>query len=564
MRWIPLALLLLAGTVRAEQPPRLVVIVVVDQMRADYLERLDRLGTGQGIQRLLREGHHFREAHYGYAATVTAAGHATLMTGCNPRLHGQVANTWWNKTTNQPVYSVADPDAEILDPPGRGVGPTNLLIPTLGDAMRDHWGDGVRVFGVSSKDRSAATLAGHGGTAYWFNRSAGRFTSSTAYFPTGSPPDWVGRFHETNGLDRFAGGAWDLVAPPKAYRYLEHDDRGEERRNHGWTATFPHDLPDGGEELWRAVRDTPFIDAQTLDFVEALVVAEGLGQDEVPDMLGVGFSGVDYVGHDFGPHSLEIEDALARLDRTLTRFWDILEARVGLENVLIAFSSDHGVDGVPELRRAVCQDRDHGRDPGSLEDVLRVADGFPVRGADPCRSGRLDTDHLLALGNKALRGRLGVREDLVAAYRHNAFYLDESAVGAHGLDVDAVAHELAEVMGLVQGIRRAVPRAALTERPEDPWLLRLWKGYHPERSGHVFLNAEPFWYLYGRFPGDAARHGSPYPYDTHVPLAFWGPGIEAGVTDRGVSLADLAPTLARALGIPLPAATGSVLEEALR
>ena len=339
------------------EPPALVLAITVDQLRGDMLPRFcERFGEG-GFARLLDEGVHFRDAHYAHSTTYTAVGHATLFSGAHPAGHGIVGNDWADAASGERVYCVEDPRHTLVGAPAgsphAGTSPRNLVASTIGDELVLASGGRSRVFAVSIKDRGAILPAGHHGRAYWYAKTTGGFQTSTYYHE--ELPAWAARWNAERGADALAGAAWTLLGPREEYVYGAADDRPCERPPFGFDRTFPHALGEGGEgePLRGLVRYSPFGDELTLSFVEALFEAEEPGGRGVTDLVAVSFSCTDYIGHAFGPNSLEAEDNLLRLDRTLARLLAFVDARVGLERTVIVLSSDHGVDAVPEYRHAL-------------------------------------------------------------------------------------------------------------------------------------------------------------------------------------------------------------------
>jgi predicted AlkP superfamily pyrophosphatase or phosphodiesterase len=342
------------------------VLICVDQLRGDSIDRVrGRLGP-DGFRYFLERGFEFRNAHYRHAATVTAVGHATLATGASPGTHGVVGNSWFDTSNNERVYCVQDPDSRVHDEVFRkraGSSPANLLVPTIGDELVRQLGPNTRVFSVSIKDRSSILMAGRGGKAFWLSRSAGLFTTSDYYYAHDEVPQWVHDFRMEHPLTALAGTSWELLHDRSSYRLGRGDARATEVPPPGWTTTFPHILPDDHEKLVRCLRHSPMGDHYTLEFVEALLDGENLGGSDGIDMLAISFSATDNIGHAWGPNSLEYEDNLLQIDRTLGHLLAMLDERIGLDRITVALSSDHGVDAVPEFRRELCAVEETARQP---------------------------------------------------------------------------------------------------------------------------------------------------------------------------------------------------------
>ncbi|MGD8452300.1 MAG: alkaline phosphatase family protein [Phycisphaerae bacterium] len=529
-RTILIAALLLAATVTYAAPPaeetKLVLFVVVDGLRYDSLHRdCPRLGP-DGFNRLLREGVEYRQALYGHANTFTAVGHATLLTGTYTPQHGIAGNYWYAPQTGDRIYAVGDPAHPLIgqppDAPG-GRSPVHLLASTFGDELVVASGGRSRVFGVSGKDRAAILPAGHLGQAYWYDPNAVHFVTST-YYRQGYP-DWVTAWHQTKPAERYREATWSLLRPADDYANRE-DDRPGEKGYKQLGRTFPHALAGGNAEDFGAVlRYTPFSDDLLLAFTKELVRNEQLGQRDAVDLLAVSFSAMDYIQHGWGVRSLEAEDNLLRVDRSLADLLHFLDETVGPNRTLVVLTADHGFDDIPEEWQRL---------------------GFDA--------GRHDPKELLARANADLREHYRTTEDLVLSFWPPALYLDQAVLARLNLTAAEVEPVLARVMLAQPGIALAVTRGdLLTGRlPDDPIHRRVQMAFHPKRSGNVLVVQDQFWYLYTDPVVDATTHGSPYHYDVHVPLIFAGPGIRPGVVQRPVDPAEAAAALSGRLRIAAP------------
>lgn len=501
-------------------PPRLVVQITIDQLRHDLLERGAGLASGDdGFRKLLREGAVFANARYTHTITETSVGHATLFTGALPRQHGIVGNEWYDLAARANVYAVDDASTTLVGGSGTGRSPKNLLVPTLGDVLRERSAQAL-VIAVSEKDRGAVLPAGRAGRAYWLDDASGRFVTSTYY---GAQPAW---FESGGGVsvESLRGKRWELSLPEDAY--TAPDDVAWERSYKHLGRVFPHPLDAPVlKDFTRGIKYTPFADELVLAFVRELFAREELGKDDVADLLAVSFSATDYVGHAFGPESREAEDNLVRLDRTLAQLMALAEQAVGAGRVLFVLSADHGIAESPEWW---------------------LAQGI--------ESGRLEPDELIVALNAALRRKLGVSADLVSTFVNPALYLDEAKVRELGLELAKVEAAVVELVPLQPGFARAFSRsAALSGQLEGDELgRRVAASMHPERSGHVYLVPKKHWLLVSDPHELAAMHGTPWPYDSHVPIVFWGAGVKAQRSWRRVDPRDIAPTLARVLGVPPP------------
>jgi len=527
----------------ARPAPRLVLLVVVDQLRGDMPWRFRERFGPDGFRYLMEQGASFRNANYRHANTLTAAGHATLMTGGNAPQHGLAANEWYDPETRQRVYCMADPDHRELGPDGpldvgaaEGRSPRNLTASTFGDELVLASGGRSRVFAVSLKDRSAIIMAGRPGKAFWYSRGNGAFVSSTYYFA--EQPGWMRRWNAAEPADRYAEAVWNLLQERDRYLFAEQDDRPWERFEGNMGRGFPHPLAhEDPAVFYSALRDTPMADELTLDFVRALVAAEHPGQRGATDLLAVSFSATDYIGHAFGPYSLEAEDNLLRLDRTLAALFALVDREVGLARTLVVLTSDHGGAPIPEFM---------------------AAQGFAADRHDPAA--------FLPQLNAALRSRFDTADDLALAFWNPGIYLDRTAIARLGLDAPVVERALADEVRALPGFSAAYSRSDLMagRYSATPDAERVEGAFHPERSGDVIVVADPWWFLDKEPQANSAMHGSLYRYDTHVPLMLAGPGIEPGVIDRAVAPRDLAPTISAYLGIAPPSGSiGELLSEVL-
>ena len=532
-------MLLLAAPAGAQSdPPALLVVLVVDQLRAGYIEAYGHQWQA-GLRRLVDGGAWFENAAYPYRATVTCAGHATIATGAFPARHGMVGNQWWDRASAETVTCTTDASQAPIAYGGEARerhSPAPLRAATLADVLRAQARGQSRVVSISLKPRSAITLAGQAAdAAAWFD-AGGVWATSTAYAP--APVEAVQRFVAAHPVENFAGETWERLLPPGTYL---HDDNGlGESPPAGWEARFPHPFGEDGSGgaapgsldpafygRWRA---SPHSDEYLGSLAGSLIEAFELGAGGRTDYLAIGFSAVDYIGHRFGPRSHEVQDALIRLDRTIGALLDTLDARVGPDRYTVALSADHGVSPVPE--QAAAQGVDAGRlETGGLEaevEALLAARGGPG-------------PHLAALRGVELYFEPGVYESLRA---------DPAGLQA----VVALLKRAPGIWRVYQGDRL---QDGATH--PDPIARAAALSYFDGRSGDLILIPKPYWIS----PGLAASHGSLFPYDTRVPVLLYGAGIAAGRHAVSATPADIAPTLAALAGVTLPAADGRVLVEAL-
>ncbi|HEY6218312.1 MAG TPA: alkaline phosphatase family protein [Pyrinomonadaceae bacterium] len=561
----PLVLLLivslLLGSVapaqRRTQPPepkrpRLVLLIVVDQFRYDYLERFGDLFVPNGIKRLMRDGASWTQSNYDHMPTYTAPGHGTMMTGAYPAESGIIGNEWLDRASGKRITSVTDESVKVLGggPTEIGSSPSRLMASTVGDEMRLATNDRAKVIGISVKDRSAILPAGrHANAAYWFSTSTGNMESSTYYFK--QLPAWVNIFNSARPADKYFGARWERLLPEKEYLRRAGPDSPpwEAVTARGDTNAFPHVITGGaagpGTDFYWALDASPFTNEVLLSFTEQAITNEQLGQDDDTDVLTVSFSANDYVGHRYGPYSQELMDSVLRVDQDIAKLLDFVDAHVGLANTLIAFTADHGVAPIPEHAAAL----------GLGGARIQANDLFTTIGK--ALSVRYPHDDYL------LRFKEGntTREWLI----NSNLYFNYDALRRDNVNVDEFSQAVCAAALTVPGIARCFTRIQLMRGAisiTDPIERRALHGFYPARSGDAVLVTDPFKYLADTI---TATHGTPYSYDTHVPMIIMGPGINAGRYLEAASPTDIAPTLAALLRITPPSnSVGRVLMEALR
>lgn len=517
--------------------PRLVLFIVVDQLRGDMPIRYqDRFGEG-GFRYLMDHGVHYRNANYRHANTFTAVGHATLATGGNTPQHGMAGNEWFDRVKGASMNCVEDLEHPLLGiegPAAVGRSPKNLTSSTFGDELVLASGGASRVFGVSIKDRGAVILGGHLGKSFWYEPESGRIVTSSFYYE--QYPAWVEAWNAAKPADAWLGASWSLLNPLETYIYGAQDNRPEERPYKAMGNTFPHPLPaEAGKDYYGNLRFTPMGDVLTLQFARELIRAEEVGKRSATDVLAISLSVTDYIGHAFGPNSLESEDNQLQLDRSLAAFFADIDAQIGLDHTLIVLSSDHGIDEIPEYSQHLGYD-----------------------------GGRHEPEHFVAEANESLKKRIGVSENLVLSFQNPSLYLDENKIESLGVKLADVEQALADTMIAMPGFDLAVTRTdLLTGRvPNTKLMDMVTRAFHPKRSGNVLVVQSPSWYLYPEAQKYAAMHGSPHSYDTFVPIFFAGPGIASGSTQRPVAPEDVASTVTAYLGIKPPSGnTGNPLLE---
>lgn len=528
---IVVAVVLFGSLAEAGEPPRLVVVISVDQLAADYLIRFRGDFRQDGFFAVARdEGAVFENCHHQHAWTVTGPGHAALLTGTYPYVHGIVGNAWLDRGTGASVNCVADPKSAIVGAEtGAGVSPANLLVPTLGDELKLATRNAGKVYGLAIKDRSAVLMAGHSADAAFWLGDKGHWVSSTHYLQV--LPGFMRGLNESRRVDSFERQAWTLLDDPARYALQAPDDNPWETPSVGLTRSFPHVLPEHqNENYYEQLKSSPFGDEWTIAAAWQIVEFEQLGQDDIPDLLAIGLSSYDYVGHQFGPQSLEIEDMFRRLDQRLGQFIVRLDETVGRGRWTLALTADHGVAPNPEFARQ--QGLPAARDPlgtvsdlqNRLENLLRQT--IPVPQGQPSLILKLESNQVyLRQDHPALAGEPFLQTQRIV----RDWFLAQPSVAT------AVTRE-SLVQGLSSGNRLS---------------RQLTRAFHPARSGDVLFAFVPY---QGYIGSTTATHGSPWAYDTHVPLILVGAGIKAGHFQQPISPAVLAPTLARILNIHAPAA----------
>ncbi len=521
-------------------PPKLVVVLVVDGLPQEQVTRYrDQFGQG-GLRRLLEQGAWFSDAHQAHGITVTAIGHTAVLTGAYPYQHGVIGNNWIDPVTRQSVYCTEDSAHKYIGEetkPDDGTSPARLRVTTLGDELRYATGNQARVITVSGKDRGAILLAGKTGTAYMYMEKSGNFASSTYYMQ--QHPQWVQRYQASKPQDRYYGKSWTPLLADAAYVNDARDDIVPARP--GARNTFPFAYySDSGKldgDYYSRLKSGPFLDELTLEFARAAVDGENLGRNKagVTDILGVSLSAHDYVNHAYGPESKMSHDHLQRLDRMLAGFFLDLDKKVGMDNVLVVLTADHGFANVPEFNETR---------------------GIPAK--------RVDGAQLVGDLNRHLATTLGV-DKLVTTYSLPNMYLDYALAEKNGIGrlrlEDAASRFLLQRDGLAQVYTRTQMETAAVATRMDTLMRRAW---NRQLSGDLMVVTKPAWY-FGKGTGGTS-HGTPYTYDTNVPLMVYGPRwIKPGAYGQYAEVVDIAPTLAHLLRVRQPSASeGRVLTQVLR
>ncbi len=509
-------------SVQAAEKPKLAVIIVVDQMRSDYLPRQQELFSG-GFRRLLDQGFHFTEVYHEHAYTETGVGHATIATGCYPSHHGIVGNDWWSNSRSGWVYCAEDSSAGILERPSSdGRSPRNLLRPVFGDWLRRS-SPQSKSYAVTGKDRSAILMAGFEGMAYWYYPSDGTFVTSAYYLNT--YPAWVDSFNLRRPAADYTDSTWDHLLPID--KYVGADAVAAE--NDGKQTTFPHRFnyaPDQKpKKYYGEFRYSPFFDQLILRFARELIINEQLGADSIVDLLMVGCSAGDYVGHAYGPSSHEIQDYYLRLDRYLYSFFAFLDSAVGTGQYVLALTGDHGVVPLPEelMQKGIEAGRINGDTlAATLKDV-----GAAVAAEVKCTR------------NVVVTGGDGV-------------ILSYSEAATRGYDEQRLRSTVNERIHRLSFVADAYTRDDLVSsaNSDHPFVSLYRNSYNPDRSPDIILRFREHWIISDEPHGTS--HGTPYVYDRHVPLIFYGEGVKAGLDTLKAASVDVVPTLSELVGIAPP------------
>jgi len=535
------ALISISALAQPTNTPKLVVGIVVDQMRMEYLYRYERKFGDGGFKRLLSQGFYLKNAHYNYAPTVTGPGHASVYTGTTPAIHGIINNNWYDRNLKKWVNCVSDDRYKpVGNDNGNGdVSPWRLLTTTITDELEMATQRRSKVVGISMKDRSAVLPAGHNPDgAYWFDGTTGRFITST-YYKQGLPT-WLEKFNAQNLAEKYMSQEWKTIFPIEQYKESGPDDNTYETKVKGKEKpTFPYILPvlrkdNGGFEY---LIYTPFGNDLLADLAMATIDGEAMGKDEWTDMLTISFSSTDYVGHAMGPNSVEVEDVYIRLDKTIEALLSKLDAAVGKNQYVLFLTADHAMADIPSYMKDI-------KMPG---DDIRLAS---------LKAGL--TDYL-----KRYFPDKNVLEEMTDDQVHLNSEMFSGDPKNSGVDY-LVATELVRNYLLRQdGIAEVYTRQMLLSADYGESGIRgaVRRSFHTKRSGDLAVVLESGWVFTGNH---VASHATPYTYDTHVPILFYGFGVKSGSTVQYHSITDIAPTLSILMKIKFPSGcTGQPISEVL-
>lgn len=509
----------------APKPPKLIVFIAIDGLPVrQVMKEREHFGP-DGFRRFLDQGAWFSDAHYSHGFTVTAAGHSVMLTGASPWRTGMIANEWRDPVTQAEVYNTGDTAYQYIGEktaPLAGTSPRSLKVDTVGDVLRGIQPES-KVISISGKDRGAILPGGHKGTAYMYMSETGHFASSTYYMPR--HPQWVEAFNAAKPADKYFGQTWSLALSESAYAGAAPFDapwQVDAGNGKSLPVAITAGLSAPGPKFYAALLPSPFGDALTLEFARAAIQGEQLGADDKTDILAISLSSHDYVNHAFGPESIMSQDHLLQLDRYLQAFFRDLDQRIGRDNYMLMLTADHGFADTPEWAAA------YGRD-----------------------ANRLSSSDMMKAMNDALAARYGAGP-WVKVPSATGFLFDEPLIRSHNLNADEVYATAQAALKKVPGVAYVFTRAELAGNDlSDPVLVAMRKSWDPERAAPLQVVLKPNW-LQGSKP-QGSSHGTPYEYDTHVPLLSWGPAwVGKGEVKTPVAIVDIAPTLAGILGVPVP------------
>lgn len=505
-----------------EGRPKLIVGIVVDQMRYDYLYRYEKKYGEGGFKRLLREGYSFRNANFNYVPTYTAPGHACIYTGTTPSVNGIISNDWYDRISGKSIYCVSDTTVKPVGTTSISgkMSPKNLLSSTVTDELRMSDNFRSKVIGIALKDRGAILPAGRSANAaYWHDPYSDRWVSSTYYM--NELPVWVNVFNDQKLGALYTSKPWTTLLPIDQYTESLADDNEYEGVFKGEVRpVFPHDIPKYKGPENDIIRRTPFGNTFTKDFAIAAVKGEDLGKGPSTDFLAVSFSSTDYVGHMYGINAIEMEDTYLRLDKDLSEMLNFLDEWTG-GDYLVFITADHGAVYNPEFAK------DHGLHAGGVDEKKMVDSLKKFLVAE------FGTDKILSDGSST------------------NIYLDRVFIRENKMDLELIQNKCAEfVMGL-PSVAVALTATELSKGLDRTGIYRLMQnGFNPQRSADVMIQLHPGWIDW--YSKTGTTHGAAYSYDTHVPMIFFGKNVPSGYSNEVVYISDIAPTIATLLNIEFP------------
>ena len=498
--------------------PKLVVGLVVDQMRWDYLYRYYNRYSNGGFKRLINEGFSVENTFIPYTPTYTACGHTCIYTGSVPAVHGIIGNDWYDPETKKSVYCTEDSTVSTVGstPSSEGnMSPKNMLTTTITDELRLATNFKGKVIGISLKDRGSILPAGHAANAaYWYQGSTGNWITSTYYMK--EVPTWIADYNKLKLANKFYAKNWETLYPINTYVNSTKDENAYE----GKSSTFPHQLTQNVDKNFDAIRSTPYGNTITLDLAKLAILSEDLGQDNITDFLAVSCSSTDYVGHAYGPNSVEAEDTYLRLDKDFEEFFNYLDKKVGKGNYTIFLTADHGAAHVPGFMR-------ENKLPSGVVSDRDIADKL----------------------NAYLNDKFKVN-NVVLRSMNNQIIFDHDKTDKGDVSFDVIKSASVEFLKRLDGFQNAVDLAKISQATiQEIQKKMITNGYNARRSGDIYYVLQPNWFN-GSSTG--TTHGNWNPYDSHIPLVFMGWGIKSGASNKTHYMTDIAPTLAALLHIQMP------------
>ena len=507
--------------------PKLVVGIVVDQMRYEFLNRFSNHYGNGGFKRLTTEGFSFKNAHFNYIPTKTGPGHASVYTGTTPRVHGVIANDWYEKGQKKMIYCVEDLDVTGVGGTGK-IGqrsPRNLLSSTITDELKIHSQNKSKVVGISLKDRGSILPAGHNPDgAYWFDENSGNFITSTFY--TDDLPDWVKKFNAKKLSTLYTKGKWTTLKDMNTYVESARDNREYENAFFmDLSPTFPYDLKAIGKTfgVHNTLMYTPFGNTILVDFAELAIENEQLGKDDFTDFLAISFSSTDKIGHEFGPYSKEIQDTYIRLDKDLERLFDYLDNQVGEGEWTVFLTADHAIAELPKY----------------LNEQNQRVDYFNNKEYQPFLKKAVD-EKFLATG-------------IIESITNRQVFLNHSLLREKNIDITEVKKYIIELLLELEGISSAYDSREIEQyNGTNLDVAILSAGINSKASGDVVYTLLPGWLSDYNLYHKGTNHGAGYSYDTHVPMLFYGWGIKNGSTVNYHPITDIAPSISTLINIKFP------------
>lgn len=524
--------------VAQQQKPKLVVGIVIDQMRYDYLDRYWNKFGNDGFKKIINNGFNCKNTHYNYMPTYTGPGHASIYTGTTPENHGIIANDWYNKRDKKMMYCAEDTTVKTIGSTSKDglMSPKNMITTTITDQLKLNTNFKGKVIGISLKDRGAILPAGHkADAAYWFEgKNTGKWISSSYYF--NELPKWVQEVNKKNSANTYLSKPWNTLLPIAEYTESIADNNPYEGVFDGEkTPTFPHNLPAlrDSNENYSLIKNTPFGNNITTEMALAAIIGEKLGEDEITDFLALSYSSPDYIGHQFGPMSVEVQDNYLRLDQDIAQLLTYLESKFGKDEVLIFITADHGAVDVPQFLI-------DNHIPAGYFDKKKMTENLKA--------------FCLTKWNT----------DLIENISNGNVFLNHEIITKNNLNTSQIEQEIANYLLTFEGVSQTFTANTLkTTVITENIAANIQRGFSQSRSGDVIYVLASGWINAGYTTG--TTHGSPYHYDTHVPLLWYGHQIPKGETTKKVVIPDIAATLAVLLNINAPSAcTGNPIKDLIK